>query len=343
MSICFNSSKWFSLDRINGESSIINQFKNQYPPTPVYYSPSNALLWLEVDNYNLTLFATQTTPIVQGSNEITTPGTVGVPVGSVISLGNNPTQYIILQIVGNTITLDKPITLPTNSYTLNVYEIVLWNDSSIYNRTVTGSGSSNRPILGYSFELGKYIALFFYENYLINNNPILSFYNSEIYAIVKEIPSSYNVLYSVLGDIDDNCVVGTNTPLGVKTAFTNSYGEYAEVVQSGGQYNEYKLCRFYLNYNEFASYIELGCSLNGQALTTYIHTINTPILANVREKIGTDYSNDRGFYGEVVEFLIMPQLTPLESAKVEGYLTWKYNLSSILPNTHPYKNIKPLA
>ena len=106
MSICFNSSKWFSLDRINGESSIINQFKNQYPPTPVYYSPSNALLWLEVDNYNLTLFATQTTPIVQGSNEITTPGTVGVPVGSVISLGNDPTQYIILQIVGNTITLD---------------------------------------------------------------------------------------------------------------------------------------------------------------------------------------------------------------------------------------------
>jgi hypothetical protein len=54
------------------------------------------------------------------------------------------------------------------------------------------------------------------------------------------------------------------------------------------------------------------------------------------------YSQDSGFYGYIGEVISYSNALELSDAqKVEGYLAWKWGMTSLLPSAHPYKNVPP--
>lgn len=72
---------------------------------------------------------------------------------------------------------------------------------------------------------------------------------------------------------------------------------------------------------------------------------STPILGNSQLLVGT-WLNIAGlpsfFDGKLGEILIVPtNLGTTDRQKVEGYLAWKWDLESLLPIGHPYKNNPP--
>ena len=344
MAICFSSSFFNSnINQDKAPQTIVEQFKRLYP-IPNYYIPSNVLLWLEPDSfitseYNIGVDST----LQYGSNIVVLSNIIDkLRVGMYVMFGVDSPKYLVAGINGVTITLTTPITIPNGIYPTFLFEIVQWLDNSDYNRNITGGGSSNRPFLGYSNQLQQDIAVFVRDEYLLNLTPIDDFYNSSAYVVIKEQNGSENTIFSTGGVIDDEYVMATTiSPNGAKTYYNNANNETSEISQNGGGLALYKLIRF--EYGFLPLEIRLGVAVNGDIPSRTSSTITIPPTQSVFGKIGTSFSTDSGLEGELVELIIMPSITDIVRQKVEGYLAWKYNLTSILTPTHPYKNTRPLA
>ncbi len=79
---------------------------------------------------------------------------------------------------------------------------------------------------------------------------------------------------------------------------------------------------------------------NGQISATAAHALNRTF---TRYRLGCHFDNNsatfQGWIGEVIAYSRL--LTEPEQNNVLGYLAWKWNLTSLLANNHPYKLVWP--
>jgi len=120
---------------------------------------------------------------------------------------------------------------------------------------------------------------------------------------------------------------------------------YAIRIESIDSLNNYILSQ---NSNDF-SYS--GYNVNGN-LSTELNKVPIPINSVI---MFDGYSNksfngnlflssnttNNSYIGNYYEILIYDSITPTQRTQIEGYLAWKWNIQSSLPNNHPYKNISP--
>ena len=73
------------------------------------------------------------------------------------------------------------------------------------------------------------------------------------------------------------------------------------------------------------------------------NTIATPDNTNIGYSIGGQYTVSRRTHGVIGEIIMVPTTDTNTRQKIEGYLAWKWGLTSSLPNDHPYKNAAPTS
>jgi len=63
---------------------------------------------------------------------------------------------------------------------------------------------------------------------------------------------------------------------------------------------------------------------------------------NLRSKHRTTYNNNNIFHGSIREILIYNNCLGLsDRQRIEGYLSWKWRLTSNLPTGHPFITTQP--
>ena len=70
-------------------------------------------------------------------------------------------------------------------------------------------------------------------------------------------------------------------------------------------------------------------------------TISTPDTTNIGYSIGGQYSTTRRMHGVIGELIMVQTTDTTTRQKIEGYLAWKWGLTSSLPADHPYKTAAP--
>ena len=71
------------------------------------------------------------------------------------------------------------------------------------------------------------------------------------------------------------------------------------------------------------------------------NTIATPNTDNIGYSIGGQYSVSRRIHGVIGELIMVQTTDTTTRQKIEGYLAWKWGLTSSLPADHPYKTAAP--
>ena len=70
-------------------------------------------------------------------------------------------------------------------------------------------------------------------------------------------------------------------------------------------------------------------------------TISTPNTDNIGYSIGGQYNVSRRMHGVIGELIMVQTTDTTTRQKIEGYLAWKWGLTSSLPADHPYKTAAP--
>ena len=83
-----------------------------------------------------------------------------------------------------------------------------------------------------------------------------------------------------------------------------------------------------------------GVWRNGTIEST-TNSIATPDNTNIGYSIGGQYSVSRRMNGVIGEVIMVQTTDTTTRQKIEGYLAWKWGLTSSLPADHPYKNAAP--
>ena len=83
-----------------------------------------------------------------------------------------------------------------------------------------------------------------------------------------------------------------------------------------------------------------GVWRNG-TLEATTNSIATPDTTNIGYSIGGQYSVARRMHGVIGEVVMVESTTTPTRQTIEGYLAWKWGLTSSLPSDHPYKNAAP--
>jgi hypothetical protein len=100
--------------------------------------------------------------------------------------------------------------------------------------------------------------------------------------------------------------------------------------------------------NDFGngSYFVNGTFNPGFTAATYssnhlVSAVDSTLTGSFRVTLSDTFSS-RFFGGRFYEVLIYTGgLTTLQRQQIEGYLAWKWGIQSLLPSTHPYRNINP--
>ena len=85
-----------------------------------------------------------------------------------------------------------------------------------------------------------------------------------------------------------------------------------------------------------------GVWRNG-TLEATTNTIATPNTDNIGYSIGGQYTTSRRMHGVIGEMIMVQTTDTTTRQKIEGYLAWKWGLTSSLPSDHPYKNAAPTS
>lgn len=346
MPICYKGAKIINVNMIHGDNGIINQFHNQFPVTPpVYYTPRNSLIWLAPENMNL-VFELQAETIQINQNS-----SVGVlnavsPILTdkmVIKIGNQPTEFVIANIVGQNVQLTNNFTFPSGTYSIAVARLPQWQDSSAYNRNISNV-LANSPFVGFDISKNSYFTITTTSQSLVNNDKIgIYLVNINVFAVYRaHIVAGGDLLYISIENLGGVEYFSTHNQSSVNSVYSlNINGEDARVAQNVIDVNGYNIGFWGIECDGIAPPQPIinntvSVSVNG----------NTPSISSSASLLSIQNDLEAicaNFDGELYEFIVMPVLSVQERQKLEGYLAWKYNLLYQLPNTHPYKNTRPIA
>lgn len=336
---CYKGSKIINVDRTSGSPSIINQFNNQFTP----YTPQNPLMWLKNGDFiKYPQNSSAQVTVVQNSNTVAIiTNDIFLIAGRVIRFTGQTDEFVITSNDGVTIVFNNPIPYTSGVYDIDFVKAIQWSDSSSYNRNVENN-LALAPYLHYSTTTSKYGVSSSANTFFENTTRIgTSFVNLEVFIVYNETPfagSGSSTLYtssSVLGFIT---LDGHQNNNGVFTIFNSSNSEFVFsnylLTTNNLVIGEWKVIQPNAIPPAVTSALSVYTTVNGNNYNSNSISITQEI--NNDTEIIMPY-----FDGEIYEIVVMSPTSSSEKAKIEGYLAWKFNLTSNLPNTHPYKNVAP--
>jgi prepilin-type N-terminal cleavage/methylation domain-containing protein len=197
-----------------------------------------------------------------------------------------------------------------STITLNGSNVSQWNDKSGNSRNATQVTVLNQPVYTAAGLNGKNVLTFDGSN----DQLITPTFNLGDVGMVFKRSSSYQ-------------------PVAQTTASANFRGLFGNS---------------YPNYNTHSQYGINGAALQNSPPNTavgaspfIVSAIDRRQLNNTSLRIGfgdPSYSHLNGFISEIVS---SPNLSAANRQRLEGYLAWKWSLTSNLPANHPYKTVAP--
>ena len=324
---------------------------------PVLWSPSQipALqlqLWLRPESIAFTWQTNGHSAIVaNGSTTVTVTGGT-YTAGTLISLDGGATSYRITAVSGTTLTIATAFTgTGGGGLLVSVPRVLAWADSSTHGRTVTATataaGGTTRPLykppvagqngfpcVWMSREMGYQITPIAGAN-----NPM----SLQMVAVVRNDATNNNLtLFS-----HQNATARVNFLVDSSRArlfTTNSTSQTGDVTANTNQVAGFNIHAWQFNQNEGGPNDVLRVWNNGnltQTSNSYNYGGN---YAATTQFIGLQNSNNvvnNGFAGDVLEMIVLENTSLSDLQRVEGFLAWKYNIVSLLPAGHPFKNAHP--
>ena len=224
--------------------------------------------------------------------------------------------------------------------TLNATTVSQWNDKSGNGRNVSQANSSLQPLYTLGGLNGLNIADFDGANDVLNGLPMSNFvtnnsYSAFVVGLARTIATNDGNGYSneaFYGDaggyismyLRSSNLIGAYNWDGANKVATNAYTPNTVVI----------------GYSELSSG-SIRIRTNGGSETATVSS-NTASLAGTIQ-IGRNFnSNTFCLDGKIAEVIFTnAALSTTNRQLIEGYLAWKWGLTSNLPNDHPYKNIAP--
>ena len=212
-----------------------------------------------------------------------------------------------------------------------------WRDKSGSNNDATQVVAASQPQTGVD-TIGGNNALTFSKDYLVLDPSVdFSQYKSqELFAVMQANDEGTSKGFFTQFDGVSNCFIHRYNNDTMKIAFfaQTSGLQVVETPQSG--------LTSELVYSSYANSGEIAVKIS-QA-TSYT-TLSTPqSLANSTAQIGVGGRSNgvNAFDGKIGELVFVPNaLSADDRYKMEGYLSWKWGLESLLPAGHPYEFSPP--
>ena len=210
-----------------------------------------------------------------------------------------------------------------------------WNDKSGKGNNATNYSSNSTKVQFSATGFNNKPAIVFqYYNGLVANSPVGTF-NNGICIFVIFTSNAYGGHYDTLItktfsnvpapiDMYNSTIISGN-----KSSFTsiNSSLNLSNIVNNLNLYSV-----FLSNNCNVQEYVNGALYLNQNFPTQSYGDLATNIYIGTRSDKATCFN---GVISEVLVYNTM--LSDTQRQKTEGYLAWKWNLTSNLPNSHPYK------
>ena len=292
-----------------------------------------------------------------GSTPAPSTGLISVGGGDICTLFNSIVVFTPLTIEGCCLWMDandssKISPAPTNGSTIDS-----WTDKSInayvFSSTTT---STAKPKFASSSQNGKSTIAFASASlqYFIGDpaskNFTLNTSSYALFTVFKKTSGSYASMYnkSLYGAISNRIIlVIDNNRLNCGFAHDNSTGKIPFSINND---TTYQIISVIINRTTGldTSYV------NGTSTGTYTYTSDstTNFLASTYDTLIGAYNDTgtgtprAGFYlngniCEIISYKNTYDMSVLNRQKIEGYLAYKWNLQSVLPTLHPYRNSYP--
>ena len=227
-----------------------------------------------------------------------------------------------------------------STITLNGSTISQWNDKSGNSRNVSQVNSALQPVYTLGGLNSLNIVDFDGANDVLNGLPLSNFFTNNSYsAFVVGLARTIGT-NSVNGYENEAFYGDGGGFVAMYLRSSNLIGAYNWDGSNKVATNAYTPNTVVIGYSELSSG-SIRIRTNGGSETATVSS-NTQSLAGVIQ-IGRSYNSDAYCLdGKIAEVIFTnAALSTTNRQLIEGYLAWKWGLTSNLPNDHPYKSIAP--
>jgi hypothetical protein len=306
---------------------------------------SDLLLWVRPEGQTISWRTTTTRTLTNGS--LTYTGSSSLEVNALVSFDAGVTYYIVTNVSGSTITLNRPISEPSGPHMEFVAVVDNLTDSSTYNRTGLGHGNTRYYLTNVN---GGFSGIYINSSSYYSLNPItVSNPNSlDMFTVVRSASGSASILFAHRSSTNALVQFNVNpTTWCAVGQFRDSNGINLQTATSTVNAQPFPIFNLY-SY----SFVQ-GVSPSPDNIQVWNNgdynnrasasTNMTGTFTSSQQLIGAFNigSVQPGFAGIIQEIIITNGLSLADKQKVEGWIAWKYGMQSFLPNYHPYKNVRP--
>lgn len=306
---------------------------------------NDLLLWIRPEAQVRSWLTQTTRTLTNGS--LTYTGTSTLVPNALVSFDAGVTYYRVVNVVGSTITLNRPISEPSGPHIEFTCIVQNLTDSSPYNRTCLGNG------IRYYLENihGGYAGIYVSSAGTYSLSPItMSDPNSlDMFSVARSAQTgSANILFAHRSST--NALVQFNvlpTTWNATGQFRDSSG--ATLQTATATTNTVAFPAFNMYSHSFVQGISpandsLQVWNNGDYTNRGTALANmTGTFTSTQQIIGgfSTGSIQPGFAGTFQELIVTVGLSLADKQKMEGYIAWKYGMTANLPSSHPYKTVRP--
>ena len=223
---------------------------------------------------------------------------------------------------------------------LNATTVSQWNDKSGNGRNVSQSNSSLQPLYTLNGLNGLNIADFDGADDVLNGLPMSNFVTNNSYSAFVVGLARTIATNDVLGYVNEAFYGDAGGYIAMYLRSSNLIGAYNWDGANKVATNAYTPNTVVIGYSELSSG-SIRIRTNGGSETATVSS-NVAALAFAIQ-IGRNFnSNTFCLDGKIAEVIFTnAALSTTNRQLIEGYLAWKWGLTSNLPNDHPHKSIAP--
>lgn len=223
------------------------------------------------------------------------------------------------------------------TFTLSGTSITQWNDKSGNNRHATQSVAANKPTYTANSLNGQAVVTFDGSN---DSFSVPAFTGSRIQSTLVVFKTSNAALNQHILDESNSLAYGGG--LYVRIVNTGKCRYWAQDANPVTDTTTSLTAGDYCILGGVEATSSRSIIFNGTVETTVVPSFTARTTAN--PSIGTSVLFGLPFVGSIAEIIIVnTNLSTLNRQKTEGYLAWKWGLTSKLPVGHPYKTVPPIV